>query len=165
MVRNQIKAVVEQLNSQPTFLYGTKNELNLLADKAQFPVVMLYNLKPITIETTISNAVNSTYDLYMEFLAITDFDEYTNDNETIVQTMGHLLKEFLVKLEYYRMSPNRPRYFRQTVGQKYRSLPVYNKLDVNSTGVSLSITLETMEDTNYDPNSRPMGYVPDPVFN
>jgi len=160
MIRNQIEAVVNQLVSKPKFLYGTINELNLFADDTSFAtgVVMLYTLKPIDVSTTLSNSVNSKYSLYLEFLYKTEFDNYSFQNEEIVLQAEQLCNEFLVKLEYYRESPNESRYFKIHRGENAKCLPVYNKssLDVNSTGVSLIITLNTMNNQAYDPTTRPV---------
>ncbi|MDB5140497.1 MAG: hypothetical protein JWR12_2413 [Mucilaginibacter sp.] len=46
-IRNQIEAVVQTLTGAPTFVYGTVNELNQLADDASFPCVFMYPLQPI----------------------------------------------------------------------------------------------------------------------
>lgn len=155
MIRNQIEAVVNQLVLKPAFLYGTAIELNLLADDAAFPVVMLYTLQPTELETTLSNAVNSKYSIYLEFLFKTEFDQYSAQNESVVIQAEQLCNEFLVKLQYYRESPNEARYFKIHQDEKMKSVPVYNKLDVNSTGVNLTITLNTMNNVGYDPLSRP----------
>lgn len=160
-IANQISAVVAQLKSAPKFLYGTLAELNLLADDTDWTngVVMLYTLKPITLDFTIQNTIDSRYSLYMEFLYKTAFDEYTSQNETIVQTAYWLMKEFMVKMEYYRESEYESREFVIHYKDKATSLPVYNKLDVNSTGVNLAISLSKMQPHNFDPTTRPPGYV------
>jgi len=41
-IRNQIEAVVQTLTGNPMFIYGTANELNLLADDATFPCVFMH---------------------------------------------------------------------------------------------------------------------------
>lgn len=158
-IRNQIEAVVNQLVSAPTFLYGTHKELNQLTDNAKFPVVMLYTLKPITKQQTLSHAINDKFSIYMEFLFKTEFDQYTSQNETYIEQANALIDEFLIKLDNYRESEDDSRYFKIHNKDSMQALPVYNKMDVNSTGMNLSLTLNTMNNTNYDPSTRPLGYV------
>jgi len=47
-IRNQIEAITQTLTEQPTFIYGTVNEINSLADDASFPCVFMYPLQPIS---------------------------------------------------------------------------------------------------------------------
>lgn len=164
MIRNNIEAIVKQLNSSPGFLYGTANELNLLSDKASWinGVVMLYTLKPGKDKATISHAINASYSVYMEFLYMTEFDEYSADNEVWIIKANALKEEFLVKLQAYRISNDQSKFFEVNVGDGDTSIPVYNKFDVNSTGVNLTINLATFNNTPYDPASRPPGWVASP---
>jgi hypothetical protein len=161
MIRTQIEAVVRQLVTGPKFQYGTANEINLLADNSDWSngVVMLYTLKPVKKKTTISQAVSERFSLYMEFLFKTEFDQYTSQNEVYILMANALCNEFLVKLEYYREIPLAARYFQIHVDEGMTSLPVYNKLDLNSTGVNLSLELSSMQNQGFDPASRPVGYV------
>ena len=59
-----------------------------------------------------------------------------------------LANEFIVKAAAYR--ENEGRYFRVKAGDKARSLPVYNKFDVNTTGVNLTITMSAMYYQNFN---------------
>ncbi len=158
-IRNQIEAVVNQLVTPTGFVYGTKKEINLYLDsQAIFPVALLYPLKPIKKNNTISNAINDKFSIYMEFLFKTEFDEYTSQNETYIEQANNLINEFLVKLQHYRQTPNEARFFQINVNDSESSLPVYNKFDVNVTGCNLTLELKTMTNDNVDPNSRPVGY-------
>src|ERR1700685_3506998 len=142
-IRNQIEAVTQTLTEQPTFIYGTVNEINQLADDAaSFPCVFMYPLQPIDVSPGINGSVDNSFSVYMEFLYKTEFDQYTSDNETYVNQALKMANEFIVKASKYREGDGR--YFRIKAGDKAKCLPVYNKFDVNSTGVSLSITLATM---------------------
>lgn len=160
MIRNQIESVVSQLVSAPKFIYGTVNEINLLSDAADWSngVVMLYTLRPVKKKTTVSQAIAERFSLYLEFLFRTDFDQYSAQNEEIILRADALCNEFLVKLEYYRETPLAARYFQIHVNEGMTSLPVYNKLDVNSTGVNLSLELSSMQNQGFDPLTRPPGY-------
>jgi hypothetical protein len=141
-IRNQIEAITQTLTERPTFIYGTVNEINTLADDASFPCVFMYPLQPVDVSPQINGSVDNTFSVYLEFLYKTEFDQYTSDNETYVNMGLRMANEFLVKASKYREGEGR--YFRIKAGDKAKCLPVYNKFDVNSTGVSLTITLSTM---------------------
>ncbi len=142
-IRNQIQAIVQTLSRQPTFIYGTVNEMNALADDLNsFPCVFMYPLQPIEIAPHINGSVENKFSIYLEFLFKTAFDQYTSDNESYVNQALSMANEFIVKASKYREGEGR--YFRIKATDKAKSLPVYNKFDVNTTGVNLSITLSTM---------------------
>lgn len=141
-IRNQIEAITQLLTGQPTFIYGTVNEINQLADDASFPCVFMYPLQPIEISPQINGSVDNSFSIYLEFLYKTDFDQYTSDNEIYVNQALRMANEFIVKASTYREADGR--YFKIKAGDKAKCLPVYNKFDVNSTGVNLTITLSTM---------------------
>lgn len=160
-IRNQIEAIVNQLTVPaddpdagpitPAFLYGTGKELNNQADDIAFPVVFMYTLQPIDLSYTLSNSVNDAISIYLEFLFKTEFGEYTASNEAYVSKALDLAKQFMVKLANYRQSPNQGRFFKVHENDRAKSVPVYNKFDVNSTGVNLQITVSTMYSTNIQP--------------
>jgi hypothetical protein len=141
-IRNQIEAITQTLNVPITFVYGTANELNQLADDAVFPVVFMYPLQPIDVSPQINGSVDNVFSIYLEFLYKTDFDQYTSDNETYVTQALSLANQFIVKASAYREGEGR--YFRVKAGDRAKCLPVYNKFDVNTTGVNLTISLAAM---------------------
>jgi hypothetical protein len=146
-IRDQIEAITQSLTEQPTFIYGTVNEINQLADDASFPCVFLYPLQPIDLSPQVNGSVDNKFSLYLEFLYKTEFDQYTSGNEDYVNQALRMANEFIVKASKYREGDGR--YFRIKAGDKAKCLPVYNKFDVNSTGVSLTITLAAMYFENY----------------
>ena len=146
-IRNQIEAITQTLSTAVSFVYGTANELNQLADDTLFPCVFMYPLQPIDVSPQVNGSVDNVFSIYLEFLFKTDFDEYTSDNETLVNQALSLANEFIVKAANYRESEGR--YFRIKAGSRARCLPVYNKFDVNTTGVNLTIALATMYFENY----------------
>ncbi len=146
-IRNQTEAVVQSLTGTPTFLYGTVNELNTLADDVAFPCIFLYPPQAINLSPQINGSVDNTFTVTLDFLYKTDFDQYTADNETYVSQALHLANEFIAKASKYREGDGR--YFKIKAGDKAKCVPVYNKFDVNTTGVSLTITLATMYFDNY----------------
>ncbi len=141
-IRNQIEAIVQTLSVTSTFVYGTANELNQLADSSSFPCVFMYPLQPIDVSPQINGSVDNTFSIYLEFLFKTDFDQYTAQNETYVNQALFLANEFIVKASKYREGEGR--YFRIKAGDRAKCLPVYNRFDVNTTGVNLTISLTTM---------------------
>jgi hypothetical protein len=146
-IRNQIEAIIQTLNSAPTFVYGTINELNLLADDASFPCVFMYPLQPINVSPQVNGSVDNTFSIYLEFLLKTEFDQYTAENETYVNQALSMANEFIVKASTYREGEGR--YFRIKAGEQAKCLPVYNKFDVNTCGVNLTISLATMYFQSY----------------
>lgn len=141
-MRNQIEAIVQTLNGLPAFAYGTQAELNTLADDITFPCVFLYPPQPIEVSPQVNGSVDNTFTVYMEFLFKTDFGQYTAENETYIAQAQQLANQFVVTASKYREGEGR--YFRIKAGQKAKCVPVYNKFDVNTTGVGLTITLSTM---------------------
>jgi len=148
MIRNQIQSITQTLTPAVTFIYGTINELNTLADDASFPCIFMYPLQPVDVSPQVNGSVNNTFSVYLEFLFKTEFDQYTADNETYVNQALQLANQFIVKAAKYREGEGR--YFKVKAGDKAKCLPVYNKFDVNSTGVSLTINLATMYFDNYN---------------
>jgi hypothetical protein len=142
-IRNQIAAIAAKLNGPPGFIYGTAGELNALADDAAFPCVFLYPLQNIEIKTSVNGSVDNRFTAYIEFLYKTEFGQYTADNETYVAQALQLANQFLVKAGTYRDGEGK--YFRLKAGEKTKCLPVYNKYDVNTTGVGLTLTLSAMQ--------------------
>jgi hypothetical protein len=141
-MRNQIEAVTQSLSAAPSFLYGTEKELNTLADDAAFPCVFMYPMQPIVISPQVNGSVDNVFTLYLEFLYKTEFGQFTAANETYMQQALRMANEFMVKAATYRDGAGR--YFRIKAGEKAKCLPVYNKFDVNTTGVGLTVTLNTM---------------------
>ena len=99
-------------------------------------------MQQINLSPQVNGSIDNTFVLSLEFLFKTEFDKYTADNETYVKQALHLVNEFIVKASRYREGEGR--YFKVNAGEKAKCMPVYNKFDVNSTGISLTITLATM---------------------
>jgi hypothetical protein len=138
----QIQNIVGLLDGAPTFLHGTVNELNRLADDSQFPCVFMYPITPISIMSQVNGSVDNTFDLYLEFLFKTEFDQFTSQNDTYVSQALHLANQFVVKTSNYREGNSR--YFKMKADERSKAMPVYNKFDVNTTGIGLQIKLRTM---------------------
>jgi hypothetical protein len=141
-MRNQIEAVTQSLRANPSFLYGTEKELNTLGDDVSFPCIFMHPMQPIVVSPQVNGSVDNVFTLYLEFLYKTEFGQFTAENETYVQQALRMANEFIVKAAKYRDGDGR--YFRIKAGEKAKCLPVYNKFDVNTTGIGLTITLNTM---------------------
>jgi hypothetical protein len=102
----------------------------------------MYPMQPIVVSPQVNGSVDNVFTLYLEFLYKTEFGQFTAENETYVQQALRMANEFIVKAAKYRDGEGR--YFRIKAGEKAKCLPVYNKFDVNTTGVGLTITLNTM---------------------
>jgi hypothetical protein len=141
-MRNQIEAIVQTLTGSPAFAYGTQAELNTLADDTAFPCAFMYASQSIEVSPQINGSVGNTFIAYIEFLYKTDFGQYTADNEIFINQALQLVNEFIVKASRYREGDGR--YFRIKAGSKATSKPVYNKFDVNTTGVGLTLNMNIM---------------------
>jgi hypothetical protein len=141
-IRNQIFNITQSLSVKPGFIYGTANELNQLADNENFPCVFMHPLQGIELSPAINGSVSNSFTLYLEFLFKTDFAQYTADNESYINQALRMANEFLVKASTYVEGP--AKYFKIMAGSKAKCLPVYNKYDVNTTGVGLTVVLQTM---------------------
>lgn len=141
-MRNHIEAIVQSLSTPTTFIYGTEKELNTLADDVAFPAAFMYPLQPFTLSPHVNGSVNNVFTLYIEFLYQTEFGQFTAQNEVLVEQALQMANEFMVKASTYRDGDGRA--FRIKAGEKAKCVPVYNKFDVNTTGVGLTITLSTM---------------------
>ncbi|MVN89606.1 hypothetical protein [Mucilaginibacter aquatilis] len=140
-IRYHISKITQTLSNTPGFAYGTANELNQLADDKSYPCVFMYPLQGIDMHPSINGSVSNTFSVYLEFLYKTDFGQYTADNETYVTQALALANEFLVKAAKY--TDGNSRYFKITSATKAKCTPVYNKYDVNTTGVGLTLTLQS----------------------
>src|SRR6202000_2829329 len=96
-IRNQIEAVTQLLTEQPTFIYGTVNEINQLDDDASFTCLFMYPLQPIAVSPQVNGSIDNTFSVYLEFLYKTEFDQYTADNETYITQALQLANELIIK--------------------------------------------------------------------
>ncbi|RYY36802.1 MAG: hypothetical protein EOP46_05075 [Sphingobacteriaceae bacterium] len=140
-IRNHIEAIVQQIDSNLHFAYGTANELNQLADSMTFPCAFMYTVQPVILSPQINGAVDNLFTFYIEFLYKTEFGQYTSDNETYVAQALQMANRFIVQAAKYRNGE--VRFFKVKAGDKAQCVPVYNKFDVNTTGIGLTITLAT----------------------
>jgi len=147
-LRDEIQAIVASLPNQPIdFLYGTANEINVDADSVNNPaLVCLYPLMPIGIGLGVNGSANNTFDLYMEFIMITKFENQSDDNEGKINQMIELANRFLVYMSKYVRQGEVSQYFKFDKGFKAKAMPIYYSKDSNRCGVSLSFSVSTRFD-------------------
>lgn len=131
------------MSGSPEFLFGTGKELNQMADDATTPFcIFLYALQPVKLKQTISGGIEESFSVYMEFLKVTEFGEYTNDVEDEREQCLEILKEFLVRLQQYRV--NGSKVYLVEIRDEAKSVNFYDKYDVNMVGHSLEFNLKKL---------------------
>lgn len=152
MITPQIEAIVNTLSARPVrpgFLYGTLKELNTnLDNNSTWPVVCFYPLAPIPSNYTLSFGISNQFAIMMDFYFKTEFDQYTSQNDVVIQNALKMANEFMVKLANYRESETGGRFFKVHKNDRGTIATLYNKFDVNSTGVRLTMTVNTMYNDN-----------------
>lgn len=153
MISPQIEAISQELTELPAFIYGTRDEINQLLDKnTKWPAICLYPLTPVPSKFTRSLAVSNQFSIQLDFLYKTIFDQYTAQNDAIVQQALAMANEFMIKAANYRTDENSGKFFKVNVHDKTQLQAIYNKFDVNSTGIKLTWTLNTMYNTGVSLN-------------
>lgn len=145
-LRNQIEKIVLSLTDDPVFIYGTANELNTLADNEDFQSkagVFMYAVQQIELSYALSGAIDEGYNIYLEFLKITEFGLFTSENEEIVNQCLALAKEFMIKIREFR-TENGNKLFKVSLNDKAKSISVYDKFNVNMVGISLAMNIRLM---------------------
>lgn len=145
-LRTEINAIVQGLPGRKTFMYGTAKELNLQADSTnQDLFVCMYPMQPVGINMTVNGSASNEFDIYLEFLYLTKFEKDTEDNEPLVKQALHYINLFMTRLRDFREDINQPTYF-NTKDTKGRAFPVFNQLDANTCGMSLTFKVKTRQD-------------------
>lgn len=147
-LKQEISAIVASMSTPPSFLFGTVNELNKLADYVpSFPCVFMYALQPVKSNFTAGSAISNTYSIYLEFLFKIDFDTSTDQCEIYdVQAMD-LINEFLIRLKNYR-GANGGKVFLIDINDKASNQQIFNKYDTNTVGRNLTMDLKTTYNQN-----------------
>jgi len=111
-------------------------------------VCVYAHIQSIAISPQVNGSVANTFTVLLEFLYKTEFDQFTADNETYISQALHLANEFIIKAGKYR--DGSARYFKiKTDTPNAKCQPVYNKYDVNTTGVSLTLNLSLTQFENF----------------
>jgi hypothetical protein len=146
-LKYHISAIVAQLTGTPTFVFGRKDELNSLAEYVDFQqgahsAVFMYAIQDERGERSKSGGRKVVFGIYLQFLKQTLFTEWSSENDVIVQEMRELKNEFLNRLTEYEVNGNRV--FNISFGDRDKSQNLYQKFDVNTTGVDLTIELREL---------------------
>lgn len=116
-----------------TYHYNDWSRANVDMEALQFPV--LINLLPVDGQFLIKNGqIKDFPNCMFGFLDVTDFDSQSLENETVVARMKEYARGFISKV-------NSSGLFEAIEGQ-IRYQVVYDKLDINVTGVMLPLTIK-----------------------
>jgi len=108
----------------------------------------MHTLQSIAITPQVNGSVTNTFSVLLEFLYKTEFDRFTADNEQYISQALHMANDFIVKAGRYRSGEGR--YFKIKADNiNAKCQPVYNKYDVTTTGISLTLNLSTMYFENF----------------
>ena len=149
-LKAEISAIVASMSppTPPSFLFGTVDELNNLADHvSSFPAVFMLALQPVKRKFTVSSAIGNTYSVYMEFLFQVQPDATTDQCEVYDEQCEKLINEFLIRLKNYR-DTNGQKVFLVDLKTNINSQQVFNKYDTNTFGRNLTMDLETTYNEN-----------------
>ncbi|MCS2335466.1 hypothetical protein [Bacteroides sp. BFG-606] len=129
-VEQKIKSVVDKMEGL-TYVFDNWQTANLRLDKLPFPAVV--NVLPVSGRFNMGkNQLKDYPNMLIAFLDKTDFDFDGEDNDLIVEKCKNLAREFILRA-------NESRLFEYIEGDIYYSV-VYDKLDVNVTGVVIELT-------------------------
>lgn len=116
-----------------TYHYNDWSRANVDIEALQFPV--LINLLPVDGQFVIKNGqIKDFPNCMFGFLDVADFDAQSAENETVVARMKEYAGEFIGRV-------NSSGLFEAIDGQ-IRYQVVYDKLDINVTGVMVPLTLK-----------------------
>lgn len=129
-VEQKIKSVVDKMEGL-TYVFDNWQTANLRLDKLPFPAVV--NVLPVSGRFNMGkNQLKDYPNMLIAFLDKTDFDFDGENNDLIVEKCKNLAREFILRA-------NESRLFEYIEGDIYYSV-VYDKLDVNVTGVVIELT-------------------------
>lgn len=129
-VEQKIKSIVDKMDGL-TYAFDNWQTANLRLDKLPFPAVV--NVLPVSGRFNMGkNQLKDYPNMLIAFLDKTDFDFDGEDNDLIVEKCKNLAREFILRA-------NESRLFEYIEGDIYYSV-VYDKLDVNVTGVVIELT-------------------------
>lgn len=131
-VEQKIKSVVDQMKGV-TYIFDNWQTANVRLDKLSLPAVL--NVLPVSGNFQIGPTQLKDYpNCMLAFMDKTSFDFDGTDNDAIVEKCKNMAKEFIRLL-------NRSRLFEPISGSVPYSV-FYDKLNVNVTGITISIQLK-----------------------
>lgn len=155
-LKSEINAVVNRMlvippvapateNTAPGFLFGTAKEINYKQENTNvWPMVCMYPKQAIDITPVNNGSNDNAFNLYLEFLYLTKFENDTDNNEVYVNNALALANKFVSDLKNYRAVSGEPTYFKEI--KNVRAFPIYNKHDENTTGVVLTLVVKKRQD-------------------
>lgn len=134
-MEQKIKKIVESLGIG--YIFDDWSRANLKADKPTILYPLCVNLLPVSGTFSFySGIVKDSPNCLFAFLDKTDLDFDGKENSEIVERMKNLALKFIAKL-------NSSGVFEPIEGDIRYSV-VYDKLDVNLTGITIEITLKPL---------------------
>lgn len=131
-VEQKIKSVVDQMKGV-TYIFDNWQTANVRLDKLPLPAVL--NVLPVSGNFQLGPTQLKDYpNCMLAFMDKTSFDFDGKDNDAIVGKCKNMAKEFILLL-------NRSRLFEPISGSVPYSV-FYDKLNVNVTGITISIQLK-----------------------
>ena len=135
-----ITSIVAETNPAPIFVYGSKAEVNALADQISIgtPVVFFVGAYAKEGEFAMSGGLKSSYSFLMQFMELTAFGQYAEDNRSVLLRQESCAETFLINLRNYKIggvkafdiAPNK---------DKYKIISAIDQYDANYTGVTLTM--------------------------
>lgn len=135
-----VRAVVGEMSALPSFVYGTKTELNLAVDQQTVkPVAFLFGAATITASYDSSGGTLDAYSFLMQFMEQTTFGAFIADTNAALLRQQDSAHEFMIRLRDYK-TPDGRKVFRITPGKDaYKIIPGFNSYDANYSGVTLQV--------------------------
>ena len=130
-VEEKIKSVVDEMGVK--YIFENWATANVVLDSSTFPVVL--NVLPVSGKFNIGKTqLRDCPNCMLAFIDKTDFDFNGKDNDTIIERMKTLAKDFIKRM-------NKSGLFEYVSGDVSYSV-VYDKLDVNVTGVVIEMPIK-----------------------
>lgn len=137
-VESKIKSIVEKMEGL-TYIFDNWQTANVKLDSAQLPAVI--NVLPISGKFNLGRQQLKDFPSCMlAFVDKTEFDFNGADNDKIIESCKDRAKEFIIRV-------NESGEFEDIEGDINYSV-IYDRMDVNVTGIVISITLKETKGVN-----------------
>ena len=135
-VQEKIKEIAARIEDTD-YLFANWAQANVILDNIKRPTI-LYLLPPAGDFAVKYNRVHDQPQTQIGFLAPTTFDFEGEENDEIIEAMKTIFLDFLREL-------NKGEYFEPIDATNIHYQVVYDKLDVNLTGIIVTLTLKEVE--------------------
>lgn len=135
-IQQHIKSIAQQMGI--AYIYHNWTSVNQIADNTPLPVMV--NVLPVSGSFSVGYNLTETTNCLIAFLNKTEYDFDAEENDQVVEQMKALAKDFLLRLNKVEGIENL-----SLADVSYEV--VYDKLDVNLTGIILDLRLSESEGT------------------